>query len=152
MPNKEEMLRHIETLSPLFLFIFSWIVMLPMGVIISGIFLGSLMTAQASEGTIFKIPLFILNIEARRNQVVAGFYAFILTFTLVIIFGGAELYIYIKERSGIDPGHFNSLCVASSVLAVIWTSIPFVFHNCFLTPKSIAPSSHAQILEDLSNR
>jgi hypothetical protein len=147
--TKEKVLEQIEALTPLLSFIFSWILMLPIGVIISGIFLGALVPVPTAVGTRFVIPLLILKIEATGGEVVIGFYAYLLTFSLVLVFGGTDLYQYIKVQSSLDPGHFNSLCAASAVLSALWTSVPF-FASLALRPRRIAPVSHTAVLESLT--
>jgi hypothetical protein len=104
--TKEKVIEQIEALTPLLSFIFSWILMLPIGVIISGIFLGALVPVRTAVGTRFVIPLLILKIEATGGEVVIGFYAYLLTFALVFVFGGADLYQYIKVHSSLDPRPF----------------------------------------------
>jgi hypothetical protein len=149
--TEEKATELINALTPLLLFIFSWVLMLPIGVIISGIFLGSLLQIATPDDTRFTIPLYILRIEARTGQVVAGFYAYLLTFVLVVIFGGAALYEFIKRESGLDPGHFNALCVTSSILSALWTSIPFVLATYLLKPRTIAASTHLDVLQRITD-
>ena len=43
------------------------------------------------------IPLLILKIEATGGEVVIGFYAYLLTFALVFVFGGADFINILKS-------------------------------------------------------
>jgi len=121
--------------------IFSWTVLLPLSVIFSGIFLSNALPAMKSSQEAknkFWIPLPpLLNVEARGSEVALGFGSFFVTFIVVTFAGGATFYKYAAQSFGIDPGQFNTLCFASGLFSVAWTSTIWLLVHLIGTPQSI---------------
>src|ERR1017187_251382 len=102
-------------------FIFSWVVLLPTCVILSGKFLSSVFPMRGISKTTLRIPLWLFRIEAQNDEVVLGLTAFIVTLGIVALSGGEGFYRYAAGHFGIDPGQFHTLCFASAVITVAWS-------------------------------
>ena len=76
---------------------------------------------------IFRIRIpSILKFEAKDDEVILGFTAFIITLLVVAVLGGENAYQFFVRRFGIDPGHFNALCVLSAFATVFWSFLAFL--------------------------
>ncbi len=106
--------------------VFSWSVLMAIGVILSGKFLAKRVSVGFGPSDRFSINLLILKIGAHGDEVALGFASFWIALFLVMALGGSDLYRYFVERSGIDIGQWNSLCLIASFLAVIWSIIVWV--------------------------
>jgi hypothetical protein len=112
----------IAALTEVVKFIFSWVILLPIAVIVSGKLLSARLKLSVSSEQIFKIAILrVLIIQATGAEVVLGLTGFIATLAFVGLFGGKPAYYLFRDRFGVDPGQFNSLCVLSSFALVIWT-------------------------------
>lgn len=111
--------------------IFSWVILLPIAVIISGKILAKVVEFQVDSEQVFKIPIKILNIEAKNGEVILGFTGFIITLTGLAIVYGQNIYLIVKTNFGIDPGQFNALCMFSSFSTVIWSTLIFFISKLF---------------------
>src|SRR5688500_8373310 len=103
-------------------FIFSWVVLMPISVIIGGKLLAQVLKLNVRSTQLFKITiprLFI--IQATDSEVIMGFTGFIITLVLIAVPAGPTAYAMFVKQFGVDPGHFNSLCVLSSFATVMWT-------------------------------
>ena len=129
---------------------------MPISVIISGKLLSKPLYFSVKSKQIFKIPLKILVIEANDGEVILGFTGFIITLFLVAIFGGKSVYTMVKVNFGIDPGQFNSLCMFSSFITVIWSTLLFLLYIFFLSSKFssfvVDEDNYKNIIEKLSRR
>lgn len=104
--------------------IFSWAVLMPIAVIISGILLAKPFKLQVETEQRFRIPIpRIFHLEATNGEVILGFAGFIITLVIIALVGGQAAYAFFRNQFGIDPGQFNSLCVLSSFVTVIWSVI-----------------------------
>lgn len=113
-------------------FIFSWIILTPISVIVSGRLLAHRLYLFSGATQLFSIKLFgILNIEARDDEVILGFTGFLFTLLLVGGFGGVHVYTMFTFHFGVDPGQFNALCIFSALVLVGWTSIVYVLGRPF---------------------
>src|SRR3954470_16650599 len=101
--------KYIDTLLLIVGNIFSWGILLPSSVIISGKFISQVVPLTA-ERQVFKIPLYIFHAEANNSEVIYGFASFILTLVIVIVLGGPDFYHWIVPRLGFDLGQFRTLC------------------------------------------
>ena len=111
----------IDALVPILKLIFSWIVLMPIAVIVSGQFLGQPLKMNLEKDQRFVIPLKIFRLEAINSQVTFGFAGFIITLLAIGFSGGLKAYGVFKSEFGIDPGQFNSLCILSSFVTVMWS-------------------------------
>jgi len=102
-------------------YIFSWAVLLPAAVILSGHFLASVFPMRGVTGIIFKISLWFLRLEARNDEVILGLAGFLITFGIVAFSGGEAFYRYAAIQFGINPGQFHTLCFASAIITVAWS-------------------------------
>lgn len=109
----------IDYLESVFKFIFSWVLLMPIAVIVSGKIVGTLLKMPRQHKQFFRIPIpRVLNLEARGDEVVFGFVAFFLNFLAIAMPAGKPAYRMFVDRFGPDPGQFNALCILASFTAV----------------------------------
>jgi hypothetical protein len=89
--------------------LFSWAVLMPIAVIVSGKLLAKPINFTVDSEQSFKISIKLLNIQATGGEVILGFTGFFITLFGFGTFGGKEIYALVKDNYGIDPGHFNAL-------------------------------------------
>ena len=121
MPND----KYITAATAVIKFIFSWVILLPIAIIVSGKFLTKSVNFAVNTKQLFKIEFGILKIQATDEEVILGFAGFIITLFVSGIYGGKDVYELVKGRFGIDPGQFNSLCIFSSFSMVVWSCFLF---------------------------
>lgn len=116
----------IAVLSGIITFIFSWVFLMPLAVIISGVWLSQCMELRVRSRILFRlvIPPFlprgvspILQVEAHNAEAVLGFTGFIILFLTGFIHGPYG-YALVRTQLGIDPGQFNSVGIISSFVEV----------------------------------
>lgn len=105
-------------LEPLIKSVFSWVVLMPIAVILTGKILAKLIRFSVGTKQLFRIPLKHVVVQATGGEVVLGFAAFIVTLLLMGVIAGPGAYELVKKNYGIDPGHFNALCMLSSFVSV----------------------------------
>lgn len=108
-------------------FIFSWVVLMPIAVIVSGKLLSKRVQLRVKSEQLFSINLlYILRIRAQDDEVILGFTGFIVILLLVGLVAGPQSYTVVKSNFGIDPGQFNSVCLMSSFLTVACTLMLYI--------------------------
>lgn len=136
--------------------LFSWAVLMPIAVIVSGKLLAKPINFTVDSEQSFKVSIKLLNIQATGGEVILGFTGFFITLFGFGTFGGKEIYSLVKDNYGIDPGHFNSLCMFSSFTTVIWAAAVFLLY--YLVSKSSLSSfssnkkEHENLLDELANK
>jgi hypothetical protein len=116
----------VNWLEPLIKFVFSWVILMPIAVIISGKLLAKPIRLSVTSKQNFEIPLRILTMRATGGEVVLGFTSFIVMLLLVGVFFGQAAYALVKTNFGIDPGQFNALCMLSSFISVAISFLIFI--------------------------
>jgi hypothetical protein len=140
----------IEKITNIFKTIFSWAVLMPIAVIISGKLLAQPLKISIDTDQYFAIPIpKILYLRANGGEVILGFAGFIITLVLTAIIGGQSAYIMFRDRFGIDPGQFNSLCIFSSFMTVIWSVLIWLLTFLLSKAKQSAPDPVAQERDEL---
>lgn len=115
---------YLDNLSVIFKWIFSWFVLMPIAVIISGTLLAKPLRLHVASRQRFVIPIpKILHLEAKNGEVILGFAGFIITLVIMALVCGQNVYLLFRSQFGIDPGQFNSLCILSSFITVIWAVV-----------------------------
>ena len=112
-------------------FIFSWLILLPIAVIVTGKLLSKPINFGSDSKQILRIPLKVFEIEANGGEVILGFACLIIVLFLVAMVGGADTYTLVKSNFGIDPGQFHSLCFFSALVSVIVSAFLFIVHYVF---------------------
>jgi hypothetical protein len=114
-------------------FIFSWVMLMPVSVIISGKLLSEVLKLRVRSKQLFGIERRVagvsFEIQATDNEVILGFTGFIITLMVIAVPLGHRAYDLFREQFGIDPGQFTSLCILSSLSTVIWTFILYVIQT-----------------------
>jgi len=123
----------IEWIATIIKFVFSWLILLPIAVIVTGKLLSRPINFGADSKQILRIPLKIFQVEANGGEVILGFACLIIVLFLVAMIGGADVYELVKTNFGIDPGHFHSICFFSSLVSVILSAALFIIHYLFST-------------------
>jgi hypothetical protein len=155
--NSDSQVGGYEQIETAIKFLFSWAVLMPICVIIGGKLLAKVLKLTFTTTQLFKITIpRMFVIQATDNEVIMGFTSFIITLVLIAIPAGPRAYLMFREQFGIDPGHFNSLCVLSSFSTVIWTFALYVL--LFVagrlkasTPDPIA-EEHEKLIDQLSRK
>ena len=130
-------------------FIFSWLILLPIAVIVTGKLLSKPINFGADSKQVLKIPLKIFQVEANGGEVILGFACLLIVLFLVAMIGGADIYELVKTNFGIDPGHFHSICFFSSLVSVIFSTILFVIHYLFTKTDSVSFVDDQKKYEDI---
>src|SRR5437016_6208137 len=104
-----------ETITDTLKFICSWIVLLAIGVIVSGKLLAQKLKIDTGPGQLFRIPIKgIFTIEATNGEVVLGVSFYLICLLFLGWAFGASLQQWVRVHFGIDPGQFNALGFVSS--------------------------------------
>jgi hypothetical protein len=134
-------------------FVFSWVVLMPIGVIIGGKLLSNLLPLPVATGQFLRIPIPpLLDIRATGQEVVLGFAGFIVTLLAMGVAAGSRAHTFFSAHFGVDPGHFNSLCVLSSFTVVTWALVLFlvVLLVAKLRRKGGVEREHERLITELS--
>jgi hypothetical protein len=131
--------------------IFSWVVFLPASIIISGKFFAAIAPSMRVATGIFKIPLYILVLEANKDEVIFGFSTFFLTLVLLGVTGGESAATFISSHFGFEIGQFRTLCLGSGLLTVIWTGALWLLSQ-LKGPPPIDPAQVSAVLEEIAKK
>lgn len=135
--------------------IFSWVILMPISVIISGKLLSQPFRLTVGPDEFFTVPIpKILFIRATGSEVIFGFTGFIITLLLLGLLAGPSAYVTFRSRFGLDPGQFNSLCILSSFITVIWsTMIWLVFTKLHKARRiDLTIQERDRLIEELAQR
>ena len=124
--------------------LFSWIILTPISIIISGKIVALMINLPVIGEQNFKINLGILVIEAKHGEVILGFTLFIMFFALIGFFQGENTYLMVKASFGIDPGQFNALCMVSSFATVVLVGVIFFLNNILKSKNTISNNIHQE--------
>lgn len=117
----------VEQLARSLVVIFSWAVLMPISVIVSGKFLGTCVRLGDDPKQLFRISIFgIIRIEATNNEVTLGFTGFICVFLFTGFVGGHAAYRTFCSNFGVDPGQWNALCVLSALFLVVCSVLVYM--------------------------
>ena len=132
-----------QTVTQALSLIFSWIILLPIGVIVTGKFLSQPLKFEAGPGLQFRIPIKgVLAIESNGAEVILGFACYLVSLGLLGAVFGSSIQPWVKARYGIDPGQFNALGFASSIFSVAISSVVFLVARIPRNP------NHAKLLQE----
>jgi hypothetical protein len=139
------------TIEAVLRFIFSGLVLMAISVIICGKFLAQRIRLSVRSRQIFRIPLVILHISATDDEVILGFTGLIITLALTGSAFGKQGHLFFVDRFGIDPGQFNSLCILSAFLAVVWSFALFLILGVrSQSPLGPVAAKHQTMIENLT--
>jgi len=117
-----------ETLTEAVKFVFSWVILLAIGVIVSGKLLSQRLKLRTETGQLFRIPIKgVLTVQATGAEVVLGFTFYLLAVLLLGSTYGSSLQPWVKSHYGIDPGQFNAVGFMSSLLSVAVSFVVYLF-------------------------
>jgi hypothetical protein len=138
-------------------FIFSVVMISPLGVIIGGKFLAPILPLTIGSAQLFRIRVpMLLDIQATNQEVILGFAGYMATLFFMGVFAGVEAHIFFREHFGVDPGHFNSLCALSGFGVVIWSLLLFVLVLVLSKARQVASDpvrrEHEQLVNDIRKR
>jgi hypothetical protein len=135
MPKQTNSIISQDALSHAISFIFSWIILLAIGVIVSGKLLSQRLKLKTGAGQVFRIPVKgVLIIEANGAEVVLGFTFYLLSVFALGATSGVGLQSWVRVHYGIDPGQFNALGFISSLVSV---AVSFVVYLVAAIPASV---------------
>lgn len=133
--------------------IFSWVVLMPIAVIVSGKLLAQRLSLPTATKQLFRIPISgVLEINARNSEVILGFSGFLTTLFLLAITAGKQIYTLFKFQFGVDPGHFNSLCIFSSFATVVWSSLWFFLSRNSTSPLQSLREEHDKLIKEIAEK
>jgi hypothetical protein len=115
-----------DTLSSAIKFIFSWVVLLPIGVITTGKLLNQRLKLRTGPGQRLRIPTGILNIEASGAEVILGFSWYMICLLLLGTAIGVNVRAWVLSHFGVDAGQFNALGFMSSLFSVTVAFVVFL--------------------------
>jgi hypothetical protein len=146
----------LDILEKALTFIFSWLAILAIGIIASGKLLAQTFKlpgrlVQATD--FFSVPIpKVLRFQAQNDEVILGFTGFIITLFSVGSIGGGNAYTFFKSHFGIDPGQFNSLCVFSGFITVMWSFLLYLLTSRKQTPRDPLLKEHGHLIEEIRRR
>lgn len=135
-------------------FIFSWVIMMPVSIILTGQLLDSNIRALKGDTNIFTIDIGIFRVQSSGSAVAFGFATFFTTFLIVTVTGGKHVYEWVQPRLGIDPGHFHTNCLLSALLSVTFGFLVHLTAPLFKARKLVSTRERDDIIERImdSNR
>jgi hypothetical protein len=139
----------IEAVQALLSFLFSWIVLLGIGVIISGKLARQCISLGFADEAEFSINLGAFKIGAKGDEVSLGFILFFLALATVIIVGGDDAHLFLKNRAGLDVGQWNSVCVVASFISIVVAVAAWLYSRLGTPPTIINQSERERQLERL---
>jgi hypothetical protein len=143
----------ISALTTILKFLFSWIVLLPIGVIVSGKFLAQRFKLADEAPQELRIQLKgVVLVQSTNEEVILGFAAFIITLLLIGVSAGRVAYDYFLTHFGVDPGHFNSLCVLSSFSSVFWSCLVYLVSGARTSPDPGLRTEHTRLIKRLTKK
>jgi hypothetical protein len=117
-------------------FIFSWVILLPIGVIISGKMLTQRLKLQVGTGHLIRISVpKVLTVQATGAEVILGFTWYIICLLLLGITFGTMMHTFVVAHFGIDPGQFNALGFMSSLFAASISFVIFLLGGLRVSPQ-----------------
>lgn len=123
--------QYLDSLSVVIKYLFSWLILMPVAVIVSGKLLIKAVRFSTETKQVLKINLKIFVVEANGGEVILGFTGLLMTFFFVALFGGKNVYEIVKSDFGVDPGQFHAICFFSSMMTVIWSAVIFLLFLFF---------------------
>lgn len=109
----------------------SWIVLSAISIIISGKLIAKRLPIGLGDDAFFKVPLIIFRIEARGDEVTAGFISFLLSLGCCSVIGGKALEAYIESNVGLSIGVWSSLCSVASIVSLSMATMILVIAPLF---------------------
>jgi hypothetical protein len=106
--------------------LFSWVILMPIAVIVSGKLITQLLRIPGQRGQSFQIKIpYLIALKAHNDEVILGFTLFIAALATTGFVAGRAVYRIFSAGFGIDPGQFNSLCIFSAFLSVVISGLVF---------------------------
>jgi hypothetical protein len=144
----------IDAASTAVKFIFSWVILMPIAVIITGKLLALILKlpVQSKQAFYIRVPP-LLTLRADNEEVIWGFIGFFVTLVSMGVIFGKSAYALFKDRFGVDPGHFNALCVFSSLTAVVISvALYLLIRGLGRLPRDDIAAEHERLIESLTPR
>jgi hypothetical protein len=143
-----------NTIGAVLEFVFSWMVLLAIGVIVTGKLLTQRFRPDVGAGQLFRIPLKgLFTIEATGPEVILGFTWYLICLLSLGTVVGRDVQTWVKAHFGIDPGQFNALGFMSSLLSV---TTSFIVYLLFGAPQHLGRDSalaeHDKVVNELTRK
>jgi len=141
-------------LSSAITFIFSWVILLPVGVIVTGKLLNQRLKIEVGTGQLFRIPVKgVLTIESTGAEVILGFAWYLITLLVLGAAIGGHVEAWVKAQFGIQPGQFNALGFISSLGSVAISFIIYVITKTPVNPAQVIRRKRRdQIVDKLTKK
>ena len=137
-------------------FIFSWVLLLPISVIVSGKLLGEAFSYKVDNGDEFKISFKIFTIKAEKSEVMTGFGLYMLIFLLNMVFFSETVGRIIASNAGLSITRWNSLCIFSALCSAAVSMLTFMIlvfiPRTIPTRKIISYEKETEMLRRIENK
>lgn len=131
--------------------IFSWIILCPVCIIVSGKFLSKRFKFEEKSEQLFKIKISdVLLVQAKGNEVILGLAGFILSLSAIGFFIGKNVHNHFTIQFGFDPGHFNCILIVSSLTTVAWSIL--IWGTGFIHGHDTVSEEHNILISELSKK
>jgi len=143
-----------ESLTTAVKFIFSWVILLPIAVIVTGKLLNQRMKLQAGSGQLFRIPVKgVLTIQSTGAEVILGFACYLILMLGIGALVGAHVELWVKQQFGIEPGQFYALGFVTSLGSVALSFAIFLMtKNRPSEAQEQRLKRHDKIVDELTER
>jgi hypothetical protein len=126
-PPPEKPNEALQILQDFLLFFFSGLLLAAVAIIFGGHWLSNCLNITKTPNALFRIPIpGFFTVEARGNEVGLGITGFVITLLSITVPAGPSAYAMVQKNIGIDLGQFNSLCVLSAFVTLVWTFLVYM--------------------------
>lgn len=129
--------------------VFSWILLMAVGVIISGKLLALRIPLRLKSDDLFSINLLLFKLRASGDEVSLGLATFILTLGPVVVLGGSAAYGFFREHTGLEIGQWNSLCAISSFFSIVVATAVWILASLIRGQPLISAEERAEQIKKL---
>lgn len=133
--------------------IFSWFILLPISVIVSGKLIAKVCKINITDKQLFEIPLKFFVISAHGDEVIWGFTGFITIVFFIGLFWGQAIPELLNNNFGLNIAHFNALCVFCSFFLVFISFTVFSIYKIASRIKYPSPAQkeHDDLIDRLAS-
>lgn len=108
-------------------FIFTWVFLMPISVVVSGKLLTHRLAVRGGSGQSFVLSVGKrVKIQAKNEEVILGFFAFIAILFVSGLAFGPVIYSKFVNQFGLDLGQFNTLLVFSSFATLFISGVSYL--------------------------
>lgn len=136
-------------------FIFSWIVVLPICVVLTGKFLSQVFDYKVKNDDLFAINVYFLRIKAEKSEVMIGFGVYLLVFFTNLLFAKEYPLSVLNDGAGLKLTKWNAVCLFSALCSSSIATLVFIVINLvprlFRRRNIISKDKEAEILSKIAS-